>query len=55
MPADKPPENGNEQERCLSCRSLRVKRETLISRFLYFRCEDCGYVWSIEKLDRERV
>lgn len=55
MPADNPPEKDNEPEKCVSCRSLRVKRDTLISRFLYFRCEDCGYVWSIEKLDSEGV
>ena len=38
---------GAEKQVCPSCRDGQIKRTTLTSLVVYFRCEMCGNVWSI--------
>jgi uncharacterized Zn finger protein len=38
-----------ESIRCPACKSDKTKVTLRVTRALYLRCEDCGYLWAHDK------
>jgi hypothetical protein len=37
----------SDKQVCASCKGGQIKRTTLTSFVVYFRCQVCGWIWSI--------